>query len=137
MYLANFRVLIVRIPLATTITTTTTSRIRYTPNTLPTHSQHTQLTDQMLNMFVWWMEQALAALPEDKTQITFLFDRTGVFPYFCFLSRLFPYFCFLSRLLQYFCFLSHFFLYDESHSLVSLVPAIPLFSRDTNSNHTA
>mmetsp|Transcript_11222 Transcript_11222/g.10836 ORF Transcript_11222/g.10836 Transcript_11222/m.10836 type:complete len:301 (+) Transcript_11222:75-977(+) len=32
---------------------------------------------EMIKMCIWWMETAIAALPEDKSQITFLFDRTG------------------------------------------------------------
>lgn len=35
--------------------------------------------DQMVNMSVYWMEKAIEALPDNKSQITFLFDRTGEF----------------------------------------------------------
>jgi hypothetical protein len=35
-------------------------------------------TVEMIKMCIWWMETAIAALPEDKSQITFLFDRTGI-----------------------------------------------------------
>ena len=31
----------------------------------------------MVNMSVYWMETAIKALPDNKSQITFLFDRTG------------------------------------------------------------
>ena len=32
----------------------------------------------MVNMSIYWMETAIKSLPDDKSQITFLFDRTGI-----------------------------------------------------------
>lgn len=34
-------------------------------------------TDEMIMMSVYWMEVAITAMPADKSQVTFLFDRTG------------------------------------------------------------
>jgi hypothetical protein len=31
----------------------------------------------MVLMSVYWMETAIAMMPADKSQVTFLFDRTG------------------------------------------------------------
>lgn len=33
--------------------------------------------DEMLNLSLYWMETAIQSLPDDKTQLTLLFDRTG------------------------------------------------------------
>ena len=44
-------------------------------------------------MSIYWMEKAVESLPDDKSQITFLFDRTGKKSLFNFYNLSLP--CFL------------------------------------------